>query len=60
MKRTPTLLGGLLVLALLVPLAAGAQKPPKSDVSFGAKPDLVVFGKSTVLSGQIKGSRQGG
>jgi hypothetical protein len=60
LKRTPKLLGGLLVLALLVPLAAGAQKPPKSDISFGAKPALVVFGKSTVLSGALKGSDKAG
>jgi hypothetical protein len=59
-KRTPRILGGLLALALVVPLAAGAAKPPSSDLAFSAKPTLVTFGKSTVLSGQLKGSDKAG
>lgn len=60
MKRLGVMLGVLLGLASVLPLMAGAQKPPKSDISFSAKPTSVVFGKSTVLSGMLKGGDRSG
>ena len=61
MKRLGVMLGVLLGLAGVLPLMAGAQKPPKStELTFSAKPTLVVFGKSTTLSGALRGSDKAG
>jgi hypothetical protein len=57
MRRFLLIVAALAALALSLPLLAGAAKPPKPgspDLTIGAKPDTITFGRSTTISGQLR------
>jgi hypothetical protein len=64
MRRPTGILLAALALAAAVPVIAGAQKkppkPPATDLSLAASPNPVTYGRSTVLSGQLRGKDHGG